>query len=335
MITELPLRAAVIGCGRIGTGFSSSRGDGAILTHAAAYAATPLTELVAVCDRDAEIVKGCARRWGVDGYDEIGRLLGDARPAIVSVCTPDATHTFIADAVLRCPSVRGLLMEKPLATTVSDAEQTVALARERGIALAVNYSRRWGEGICEVARMLHGGQLGAIRSATGHYANGWLHNGTHWIDLARMLIGDIVAVRALDHHPTGDPNDDSLDVELEFSGGAKAIVIGHSAPGLSFFEMDIVGENGRVRLTDGAQRIEVYELAPSPTFSGFFQYVRSSQIEGGLDRALLNAVEDLSRAITGGASPACGGQDALAALRVAEFARVSTGSWTVIPAMSQ
>ena len=55
-----PLRAAVLGCGRIGAGFSS-QSSGAVLTHVSAYATSPLTELVAVCDADAVKVR-CRRR---------------------------------------------------------------------------------------------------------------------------------------------------------------------------------------------------------------------------------------------------------------------------------
>lgn len=325
MTIESPLRAVVIGCGRIGAGFSDPS-VGTTLTHASAYVASPLTELVAVCDTNAEAARLSARRWGVPDYHtHVRELLSAAQPEVVSICTPDPTHAETAEQILCFPSVRGVLIEKPLALTVAEAERTVALARDRGVVLAVNYSRRWAEGIRQAGKVIRQGRLGTVQSVSGHYANGWLHNGTHWIDLARMLVGEVVSVRALRLRMIESLNDFSLDAELEFIGGAKGIVLGHQRPGLSFFEMDLVCENGRVRLSEGAETIDMYELLLSTMFNGFFQYARVSSTLGGLDQAMLNAVEDVSRRICCGGSPACTGADGVAALRIAESARLSEG----------
>ncbi|HUF09854.1 MAG TPA: Gfo/Idh/MocA family oxidoreductase [Rhodothermales bacterium] len=327
MKVDFPLRAAVVGCGRIGAGFSSPE-CGAILSHVSAYAASPLTELVAVCDTEAETARAAALRWGIPGsHRDVTELLEAAQPQLVSVCTPDATHAAIASRVISFPSVRGVLAEKPLATTALEAQRIETLARQRGVALAVNYSRRWAEGIRDMVPVLRGGQLGAVQTATGHYANGWLHNGTHWIDLARMLVGEVVAVRTLRAQPAPDPDDPSLAVELEFACGATGVVLGHPGEGLSLFEMDLICEKGRVRLSDGADAICVDELRPSQTFAGFLQHARLSSIRGGLAKALLNAVEDVANRINDGGAPACTGADGVVALQIAESARQSDGTW--------
>lgn len=110
-----PLLAALIGCGRIGAGFDAP-GTGVILTHASAYVASPLTELVCVCDLNLETARENARRWGAAAYFvSVPELLRTMQPAIVSICTPDPTHSEISEQVLAFPSVRGVLIEKPLA----------------------------------------------------------------------------------------------------------------------------------------------------------------------------------------------------------------------------
>jgi predicted dehydrogenase len=317
----------VIGCGRIGAAFAST--DGAVLTHAAAYAASPLTELVGVCDTNPDAATEAARRWGVaECYTDVRDLLASAQPALVSICTPDPTHSEIGEQVVAFPSVRGVLMEKPLAMTVAEAERLVARARDGAISLAVNYSRRWADGIRQAGGVIRQGRLGTVQSVTGYYANGWLHNGTHWIDLARMLVGEVVSARAL-RSPTRESQADCpLDTELEFLDGARGIVMGQAGQGLSFFEMDIVCGMGRVRLSEGAETIDIYELRASRTYPGFSQYAPLSAIRGGLDRALVNAVEDLARCVCDGGSPACSGDDGVAALRVAESVRAAGGAWT-------
>ena len=133
-----PLRAAVIGCGRIGAAFADPRT--AVLTHAA-----PTARVCANRARGrvrllrAETTKACAREWGVTGFVDVDEMLQVTMPDVVSICTPDDTHAALAERILQSPSVRGILMEKPLALTIADAEQTVLLAEERNVILAVNY----------------------------------------------------------------------------------------------------------------------------------------------------------------------------------------------------
>ena len=59
---EPVLRAALVGCGRIASGFADGDGTMGIYTHAQAYQACPRTELAAVCDVDAAKAEACARR---------------------------------------------------------------------------------------------------------------------------------------------------------------------------------------------------------------------------------------------------------------------------------
>ncbi|HLM69345.1 MAG TPA: hypothetical protein VK358_17530, partial [Longimicrobium sp.] len=64
-----PWRAALVGCGMIGSRFADDprmRGD--VFTHAEAYTRSERTELVAVCDAGAEAAAGCGARWGVPAF---------------------------------------------------------------------------------------------------------------------------------------------------------------------------------------------------------------------------------------------------------------------------
>lgn len=326
-----PLRAALIGCGRIGAGFAAPS-TGAVLTHAAAYNACALTKLVAVYDSNGDSARTCAEAWGVAGFADLDQMLEATMPDVVSICTPDGTHAMLADRVLNAPSVRGVLLEKPLALTISDAENTVRLAEKRKVVLAVNYSRRWATGIRAAAALVQQGRLGAVRTVTGHYANGWIHNGTHWIDLARMFVGEVTKVRVLRERESCHAGDSLLDVEIEFASGAHGIAFGHAGVGLSFFEMDLVCEFGRVRLSRGAEQIDIYELAPSPTFAGFFEHTPFSSTTAGLGRSMLLAVEDVALCVLEGGSPACTGHDGVAALRVAHAGLSARGSWMRVEA---
>jgi len=178
----MTLRAAVLGCGWIGSEFRTDTPVG-IYNHAAAYQACPETELAAICDTDPAKVQRAGDRWQVPGrYTDARELFAKAEPEIVSICTPDAAHFDGIKTALSSSSVRGILAEKPLALGVEQAEELVELSRARGVPVAVNYSRRYSEGHAELCAWIRSGGLGAIVTVGGFYTKGTLHNriGSIW-----------------------------------------------------------------------------------------------------------------------------------------------------------
>lgn len=308
----MPLRAAVIGCGMIGSRFADDPRVRGVYTHAGAYAACDEVRLAAVCDSDPERATACARRWGLQtGYTDLERLLAEVQPEIVSVCTPDETHLPILRTVLSADGVKAVLAEKPLAPRSEEAADIVHAARRRRVVLAVNYVRRYAPGHQRVKAALSRGDFGSIQAVGGLYSGGLLHNGTHWIDLVRWLVGEITSVQAF-----------GLDLQMQFAGGASALL--HCAgDAFALFEVDIVGSAGRVRIVDSGHRIETYAVGDSPHYSGYRTLVPAGVEDGGLGDALPNAVKDVVECIRSGRAPICGGEDGLAAIRVVEAAHAS------------
>jgi len=104
------LRAALIGCGKMGSEYSSDIQQSGVYSHAHAYSEHPNIELVAVCDADMRRAKACANRWGVPArFDDYREMLAVAKPDIVSICTPDETHLCIGMNVLESEGVRGVI----------------------------------------------------------------------------------------------------------------------------------------------------------------------------------------------------------------------------------
>ncbi len=316
------MRAAVIGCGKIGSEFADDPRVGGVYTHAGAYAAAAGVELAGVCDIDAEKAARCAERWNLPrAFASLDEMLERVRPQVVSVCTPDATHAAILRRVLMADSVRGVLAEKPLAGDAAEAETLVALARERGVVLAVNYMRRHAAGHQRVRDRIRDGVLGEIQTVLGLYTKGVTHNGSHWFDLARWLVGEIVAVQAVGGRAPAFDGDPTLDVRVEFAGGIAGVLQGAAGDAFSVFEMDIVGTRGRVRLTDSGHRIQWYGVADSPFYSGYRALTPEGEFDGGLGDALAAAVRDLIACVaSAGRAPRCSGEDGVAALRASASA---------------
>ena len=316
-------RAALIGCGRIGTEFVDDPRIKGVYTHAGAYMACPRTELVAVCDIDAPKASRCGRRWGVAAvYADAARLMEEQRPEIVSICSPDATHGDVLGTVLQATGVRAVLTEKPLAIDLYDAHKLIRMAEERDIVLAVNYSRRYSDGHRRVKEMIESGRIGNVQKVAGLYTNGILHNGSHWFDLARWLIGDMDRVQGfgVERHAGVDP---TLDVWLRFETGPTGFLQGCRAQQFTIFEMDVVGSYGRMRLVESGHRVELFDVGDNPYYSGYRSLRKVEELCVDLHDTLLNAVEDLVNCLEGGGQPRCSGADGLAALRLASAAATS------------
>ena len=109
--------------------------------HVAAYAEHPFAELVAVCDVKEELAKETADRYNVKWYLDYREMLDDPGIKAVSVATPDFLHK---EPVLACAEKgKDVLCEKPLATTVEDAQEIVNVVEKAGVTLMVDFHNRW------------------------------------------------------------------------------------------------------------------------------------------------------------------------------------------------
>lgn len=315
-------RAAVVGCGLIGSRFQSDAERIGIHTHAGAYAACAGTELFALCDADPQALAAAGAQWQIARlHDSVERLLVEAQPEIVSVCTPDATHAAVLTKVLAAPSVKAVIAEKPLALSANEARHVLALAGRRPV--LVNYFRRFTTNHRMLKDRLASGALGRIVKVQGLYTKGLFHNGTHWLDLARWLVGEITEVQAHDSLGESGP-DPTLDLRLTFAGGAVGTLAAMPHTAYSIFEMDVLGEAGRARLVDGGWMIETCQPRPSPRYSGYTVLSETTRLPGDLRDAMLRGVENLVAYLDDSHVPlACSGHDGLQALVIAEAAQRS------------
>ena len=321
----MSLSATLIGCGKIGSELADDPKVPGVYTHAAAYSACPGTTLVAVCDADEAKAKACAARWGVARYySNAAQMLAELRPELVSICTPDATHYSLAKLALSSPNVQAVLVEKPLALSTAEAQELVELAEARDIKLAVNYSRRYSPGHQWLRTWLGTGGLGMIQAVNGYYTKGLLHNGSHWLDLARFLFGDlrVAQVFAPPRAFAGDlPGDPSETLVLHSTAGVSLTLHGLDAAAYTLFEMDIVGLKGRVRIVDSGHMFETSCVEPSRFYTDYQMLGEPTRRAGELQDVTLHAVEDLVASVSEARSPLCSGNDALEVLRLVASAR--------------
>lgn len=142
------LKVGVIGIGSMGA------------NHARVYANRDDVDLVGVCDARAEAVARISHRHRVPGFTDIATFLAEAKPDAVTVAVPTSLHRSVAETVLRAGV--HLLLEKPIATTVEEGREIVALAREMGVKLMIGHIERYNPAVQELRRRLQAGELGEL-----------------------------------------------------------------------------------------------------------------------------------------------------------------------------
>ena len=318
-MSEEKLRAAVIGGGLGGS-------------HGYAYARAPEYELVAICDLNPEVFPRFFERaelppGSIAQYTDYHEMLEKEQLDVVSVATPDHLHTDpVCDA--SNAGVRGVICEKPLTTTVKDADRIIETIEANGTKLSVDHSRSWVPSFQAVKKAVLDGEIGGLTRIVAHMGGRrsmLFRNGTHLID-GVCFFANAAPVWVIAAHEQGfeeygpvydgkggkDPQyDPGSTIIIEFANGVRGIV--NSAkltPQL--FEYDLQGPNGRYWLTDKhctAWKTEEREGTP----------VQVTPPEGGsytssLGDILIPAVQEMAQMVLHdgpSSSPAYRGRDTL------------------------
>lgn len=203
MPEHAPLRAAIIGTGAIAN------------AHAAALAATPDAELVAVVDRDPALARAFAERWGDPAtFDSLDALLASGTVDVLHVCTPPGVHA--GQAIAALDAGLHVVCEKPAALSLDELDAMTDAAARNDRRLAVVFQQRTGSAAAHVRGLLDSGALGRPLVATcqtlwfrdpAYFAVPWrgrwategggptLGLGIHQIDLLAWLLGDWASVQ--------------------------------------------------------------------------------------------------------------------------------------------
>ncbi len=188
-------RIGVIGLGGMG------------LRHCRAAEKIPKAKLAAVCDiAQAALDNAIAHHTDSRGYTSWQDLLQQEALNLLVIATNGPSHAEIALAAAEA-GVPRLLVEKPMATSLSDANKMIGLCRAKGVRLGVNHSRRWAPAYVRLADLLASGLIGNLRHFAFSIGGGRLCClGSHCFDLVRFLTKaePVRVVGYLDQ--TGTPN---------------------------------------------------------------------------------------------------------------------------------
>jgi len=179
-----------LGVAVIGTGFWGKN-------HARIYKELESTELVAICDMNAERAKNLAGEFGVKAYTSSTQMLKNKEIEAVSVCT--WSTSLAKEALKALKAGKHVLVEKPMATTTKQAEKLVSTAEENGLHITVGFLMRFIPGLRQVRESVESKRIGELVCATAKRVSQWPERigdvgvvkdtAIHDIDVMRFVFG--------------------------------------------------------------------------------------------------------------------------------------------------
>ena len=293
------LKWAMIGAGQIAGGFDKPYGA-QILTHIKAIKQSRFVDAgrVSIAEPDNKRRRLFCKKWGISKcYVDIDKLLKAEKPDIVSICTPPGSHKAIVRKICKS-GVRVILCEKPLAVSYNDALSIVKLCRKNGVKLVVNYLRRFDPTHLRAINLVKKGRLGKIQAVTGYYTKGLFNSGCHIINLLRAFFGKIIDVKNLGGPLSKDFPYESPDFMVKHSD-AQCLMRALDHRNYMVFELDIIGQKGRIRLMEKGRKIEWYVIDSDSVYKGYNSLRLKEVFHGTFDKIMSYAIDVAIKSYSG------------------------------------
>lgn len=314
-----PLRVGVIGVGNMG------------LHHARVYSQLDNVELCAVADFDTTRAQEVAARFNATAYTNYLDMLDGQALDAVTIAVPTSKHRQVAEKVI----ARGihLLIEKPLAAGVAEADEIASAASRAGLYLTVGHIERFNPAVQELRRRVVNGSLGDITSVVARRvgvmppqvkdANVIIDLAVHDLDILNYFFG------ALPDHVTANAGHalltnrfDHAEIFLRYGQVGCFVQVNWITP-LKIRTLSVTGNAGHAELNYVTQKLEIFASTHERTYDDFGDFVirfgeaRKAVIELEMREPLQVELENFVNVIRGQAAPIVTGQDGVNALRVA------------------
>ncbi|TFG61333.1 MAG: Gfo/Idh/MocA family oxidoreductase, partial [Spirochaetales bacterium] len=310
-------KPAHIGVGVIGHGFMGKVHSNAYLKIPFSYPDPPAyPDLVAVCGRNETAVRDTALRLKSGGYyTDWKKLIADPRINLVDVCTPDDRHE--APSIAAAEAGKHVICEKPLAMTVPAAKAMRDAAVKAGVKHMLCHNYRFFPAVRLARQLLDAGALGSLYQFRGRYLQDAGHNpetplegawyaagtksgvllgiGSHIIDMARFLIGEIVSLSGIVKTYNG--------TRTSGSGAVEQVKADEENMALVEFENGTIGTIESSCVSTGRKNQLAWEINGSKG-SMSFDLEDPNHLQVYLDDSVLKEVQGFANvSVTGGRHP--------------------------------
>jgi len=254
------IRFAIVGCGRIAKRHAELLGTGQI-------AAAGLT---AVCDTDEARARAYGEKYRVPWFKSLDDLLAAKDIDAVSVLTPSGSHADIAVRVAQ--SGRHVIVEKPMALTLSDGDRMIREAVAHRVRLFVVKQNRFNVPVVKAREALDAGRFGKLvlgtvrvrwcRDQTYYAQDAWrgtfaqdggviANQASHHVDMLSWFMGDVESIHARCSTALVDIEaEDTCVATLKFRNGALGVIeaTGATRPKDLEGSLSVLGSGGAVEI---------------------------------------------------------------------------------------
>ncbi|MCW4018453.1 MAG: Gfo/Idh/MocA family oxidoreductase [Candidatus Bathyarchaeota archaeon] len=248
-----------LGVAVVGTGFWGKN-------HARVYKELDSTDLIAICDVNAERAKAIADQFGVEAYTDSTQMLKNKDIQAVSVCT---WSTMLAKEALKgLHAEKHVLVEKPMATNTKQAEKLLKTAEENGLRLTVGFLMRFIPGLQQIRVAVKTQKIGDLVSASAKRVSQWPERigdvgvvkdtAIHDIDVMRFVSNqDPVSVYAKTGNMRHKQFEDYAQIMLTFEGGQSAFIESNWLTPYKTRTLNVTGTDAIMRLDYITQKLSV------------------------------------------------------------------------------
>ncbi len=317
------VRVAIVGMGFMGD------------KYARIVRGLPEAELVGVCDVDPARARAAAGTFAAPAFATTAELLVQTKPHLLCVCGPEEHH--LDPCLLALERGVGVLVEKPLATTVEDGQRLCDAAARGGALLSVGHLLRYDPRYSGAKDAVDAGATGAVQSL---HARRWntrsaqsrlkgrsslpLFLGVHDYDIVRWFAGsEPVRVYAESRSRVlsaeGYAVEDTTIALISFANDVVAVVeegwiMPEGHPSGFDQRLDVLGASGMVSVSGGYGGLTVIDDSREQwPDTMLWPSIAGGGVTGALERELRHVVG----CVASGRRPLVGGEDGLAALRIA------------------
>ena len=310
----------IIGLGHIGMGYDFDlTGKSVIYTHARAIAVHPAFRLVGAVDVSPVQRARFEQRYSVPAFDQVEAALHQLQPDVVVLATSSESHGALLTRVLNVYRPKLILCEKPLSYVLDEARGMVEMCEKADIDFFVNYIRRTDPGVVEIKRRIDSGAISMPVKVNAWYSKGILNNGSHFLNLLELWLGDISSATVISSGRLWDNHDPEPDVEVRFDLGT---VVFRAAweESFSHYCIEFLSHSGRLRYDKGGEAIEWQGVYADPSFDGYRILAEQREIiPNGMDIYQWHVYDQIYKHLASSATTLCTGRQALKTLEVIDL----------------
>jgi myo-inositol 2-dehydrogenase/D-chiro-inositol 1-dehydrogenase len=298
--------------------------------------------LAAVADTDKKRAEEVAKEYGVDAFSDYESLIEQSELDGVIVSTPTATHAEIAESIAnKEDGIRGILIEKPLASNLKDAQKLADVLRKKGVIVLVGHSEIYNPVVERALNLIKDGAIGTPQTII-HDRRGFVQAsrlpslgdvfediGVHDFDIMTRISSGRATLYA--QCQTKNEILNTGNVIVKFENEAQHIFhLSRQYVGRKR-SMDVSGTKGTLNLDLFGQVIKVQDLDQAPLAdSRTIQLMERGATIKVYGEPILQVITDFLHCIETGASPKVGLEDGILALEVVEAARKSAISGKIV-----